>query len=476
MLLLSTLVPIVKDKLGDICTSSNYRSIAISSLILKIFDWVIILLYGHKLELDQRQFSYQPKISTNMCTWMAIETIDFFTRNGSEVFICATDMSKAFDKVRHSLLFKKLIDKGLPSVYIRLLLVMYRGQTANVRWNNIFSNEFDISNGVKQGAVLSAILFCVYVDDLYKILQRRKSGCWINNEYYGIVGYSDDMLLIAPSIDALQAMISTCEKYTLEHNLQFSTDFNPRKSKTKCMAFTKRKSSELRQMLLCGNPLPWVNNIKHLGSVITNDSSRMADDTLQKRAAYINRNNELCQEFHYTHPITKVKINNIFNTSFYGSVLWDLFGKESLRLEKTWNISMRKMLSLPYDTHRYMLEPISITRHITFSLYSKFLRFISTISSCSKPAMNTLLHTIKYDCRSNTGSNLRRIMLKTNKNNVDEIDQLDIKNMVYKKLPIGSAWKIDMINEIVDIKSKRLMVPGFHISEIDSILNYICST
>ena len=98
VLLLATLVPIVKDKLGNICSGDNYRSIAISSLILKIFDWVIILLYGDKLDLDQLQFSYQPDISTNMCTWMANETIDFFTRNGSDVYVCT--MSKAFDKVR----------------------------------------------------------------------------------------------------------------------------------------------------------------------------------------------------------------------------------------------------------------------------------------------------------------------------------------------------------------------------------------
>ena len=82
VLLLATLVPILKDKLGDICDSNNYRSIAISSLILKVFDWVIILLYGDKLNLDQLQFSYQPNISTNTCAWMAIETIDCFTRNG----------------------------------------------------------------------------------------------------------------------------------------------------------------------------------------------------------------------------------------------------------------------------------------------------------------------------------------------------------------------------------------------------------
>ena len=101
------------------------------------------------MNLDQLQFSYLPNISTNMCTWMAIETIDFFTRNGSEVFVCAMDMSKAFDRVKHSILFKKLVEKGLPELCIRLLLVMYLEQTANVRWNNETSRQFPLSNGVK---------------------------------------------------------------------------------------------------------------------------------------------------------------------------------------------------------------------------------------------------------------------------------------------------------------------------------------
>ena len=142
-----------------------------------------ILLYGDKSNLDQLQFnSYQPNISTNMCTWMAIETIDFFTRNGSEMHVCDMDMSKAFDRVKHSLLFKKLVEKGLSGLYICWLLVMYQEQTANVRWNNETSYNFSLSNGVKQGAVLSAILFCVYVDDLYKLLRKQKSGCWIKAE------------------------------------------------------------------------------------------------------------------------------------------------------------------------------------------------------------------------------------------------------------------------------------------------------
>ena len=66
--MLSTLIPIVKDKLGNLCSSDKYRCIAISSLVLKIFDWVIILLYGDKLRLHDLQFGYQEGCSTNMCT------------------------------------------------------------------------------------------------------------------------------------------------------------------------------------------------------------------------------------------------------------------------------------------------------------------------------------------------------------------------------------------------------------------------
>ena len=72
-----------------------------------------------------------------------------------------------FDLVKHSLLFKKLLTKGLPAILVRLLFFMYTVQTTNVRWGNELSDYFRISNGVKQGGVLSAILYCFYVNDLF---------------------------------------------------------------------------------------------------------------------------------------------------------------------------------------------------------------------------------------------------------------------------------------------------------------------
>ena len=135
--MVSTVIPQIKDKLGDISLSNNYRSIALSSLILKIFDWIISLLHGAKLSTDELQFGYQQKTS-NMCTWLVIEIIDYFLRNGSEVFVGVMDM-KVFDNVKQCVLFWKLIDKGISPIYLHLLLNMYRKQRANVCWNGTLS-------------------------------------------------------------------------------------------------------------------------------------------------------------------------------------------------------------------------------------------------------------------------------------------------------------------------------------------------
>ena len=73
VLLLATLVPIIKDKLGSVTTSKNYRSIAISSLLLKLIDYIFLILFGTCFNLNDFQYAYQAGHSTNMCTWAVLE-------------------------------------------------------------------------------------------------------------------------------------------------------------------------------------------------------------------------------------------------------------------------------------------------------------------------------------------------------------------------------------------------------------------
>ena len=82
-LLLATLIPLIKDKLGSINSSMNYRSIALSSQVLKIIDWIILILYCETLGLDEVQFAYQLGTSNTLHKWRFIMTVSYFMWKGS---------------------------------------------------------------------------------------------------------------------------------------------------------------------------------------------------------------------------------------------------------------------------------------------------------------------------------------------------------------------------------------------------------
>ena len=471
-LLLSSLVPLVKDKLGNIHSSKNYRSVAISSIILKLIDWIIILLEGKCLGLSELQFAYQSNCSTVMCTWAALETIDYFLKNGSEVFTCATDMSKAVDMTLHSLMFHKMLNAGMTPVFVRLLIYIYANQMANVRWNGDSSATFTVRNGSGQGKVLAAIAYCLYCEELFSLLRRRRSGCWVLGKFQGLFGYSDDNWALAPSLSALQDILKTCEEYALSHNLKFSTDPNPKLCKTKCMAFLF-KPRDLPSLHLCGNPLPWVDRLKHLGTMVSNQIDGCQVDIQMKRAKYIDRNNSIFQEFSFAHPSSKLKLNTIYNTHFSGSEVWKLFSPGITSFEGSFNKSIKIMCNLPYATHRYLVEPLSGGLGLRKQLIKKYLRFIQSIKNSSKPVIRQMLELCRKDTRTITGANLRNILLLTDLPTSDELNpSVEIKhNEIMQK----DLWRVNVVKEILDMKFGELEVPeGWSFAELDEIAGFVC--
>ena len=125
-------------------------------------------------------------------------------------------------------------------------MVKYTLQYANVRWKQLVFGIFTMVNGVKQGAVLSALLYCIYVNGLFEKLRFKRAGCWMGSTYLGILGYADDNLLLAPNRQALQEMLLTCELYAKEHNLQFSTNKIPLRVKPSVLPSSRNRESFLK--------------------------------------------------------------------------------------------------------------------------------------------------------------------------------------------------------------------------------------
>ena len=456
-------------------SSKNYRSIALSSQILKLFDWIVLLLFVESLGVDQLQFAYQPGASTTMCTWAAVETISYFLRNGSNVYTCLIDMSKAFDFVRFSTMFRKIICAGLSLIFVRILIFIYRNQFANVRWNGIFSDFFRMQNGVRQGAILSAIFYCIYMNDLFKILRKNKLGCRVNGEFCGIFGYSDDNFLLAPSLHALQEMLLICERYAADHDLKFSTDPNPKKCKTKCIAYM-RKKRDLPCLKLCGNNLPWVDSGQHLGVHLNSQDDGRKYDMKIKRAQYIAKNNELSQEFNFCHPLAQFHLNTVYNSSFPGSPIWNLFSRKAEMLQNSWNTSCRIMFNLPLSTSRYFIQPLTNKIHLKNILMKRFFGFLEQIKRSAKKIPSFLLNTIKNDARSMTGQNLRNMMLLFDKNSKDDIKEKDILlEFVYAPVEKNDEWKIQMIKELIDGKNKELEIENISNDKVELMIEYLCT-
>eukprot|EP00118_Oscarella_pearsei_P020144 m.217288 g.217288 ORF g.217288 m.217288 type:complete len:226 (+) comp39881_c1_seq2:865-1542(+) len=184
--LTSFLVPIVKDKRGDVSDSNNYRGIALSSVISKVLEHVILQRADRFLGSSIQQFGFKKGHSCNGCSFALRETAQHFLSRGNErVYVCSLDLSKAYDRVSYFQLFRLLLERDFPIAVVKLLADWYSNQEVQVRWQDQLSGSFGVRNGVRQGSVLSPALFNIYVDGLV----RRLSRCGYGARMAGDVWY-----------------------------------------------------------------------------------------------------------------------------------------------------------------------------------------------------------------------------------------------------------------------------------------------
>lgn len=196
----STLIPIPKGTNKSLSCSDNYRAIAMSSVICKVLDHVLLHCHSRALMSSDLQFGFKANHSTIACNFVFQEVVQQYVANDSMVYCLSLDASKAFDRVHFIKLLKLLVKRSMCPVAIRFLLNMYSKQGICVRWGSDLSEEYPISNGVKQGGVLSPVLFALYLDELLLDLRSLGFGCHMGSTFAGAIAYADDVCLLAPSL------------------------------------------------------------------------------------------------------------------------------------------------------------------------------------------------------------------------------------------------------------------------------------
>ena len=122
-------------------------------------------------------------------------------------------MWKAFDTVWQNGFFYKLYSYGIKGHTWRILRKWYQSTICTVLWDGEQSHPFNIKQGVKQGAVLSTLLYSLFVNDLLVELEQSGLGVKMGNIFCGAPIYADDLALIASSPEDLQSMIDTVTQH-----------------------------------------------------------------------------------------------------------------------------------------------------------------------------------------------------------------------------------------------------------------------
>ena len=172
----TTIVPVIKNKCGNLADSNNYRPIAIATIVSKLYESTILYKCEDFLKTCDNQLGFKRKHSTEFCIYTLKEFIDYYKQRSTTIFVTFLDASKAFDKIDFWLLFQKLITKDFPVFIIKILAYWYCHQEMHVRWGSTSTSSFNVSNGVKQGGILFPMLFNVYMDQLSIRLNRSGIG------------------------------------------------------------------------------------------------------------------------------------------------------------------------------------------------------------------------------------------------------------------------------------------------------------
>ena len=270
------IVPLPKgnDCKSKAMTCDDFRGIAISSIVSKIFEHCILKIFHLYLSSSDNQFGFKKGLGCSHAVFTARKIIEQIICDGGTANLCSIDLSKAFDKVNHNALFIKLMQRHVPDKLLELLENWFSNYLSAVKWGAAFSVFFfSVTFGVRQGSVLSPSLFAIYVDKI------ALSGSFVNRSY--IVLYADDILLISQSVCDLQSLLSKCESELAWLDMRINV------AKSCCLRIGLRYNVTCANLeTRTGAKLQWSSEIRYLGVYIVSSRRFRCNISYAKRSFY----------------------------------------------------------------------------------------------------------------------------------------------------------------------------------------------
>ena len=470
-MLISALVPIPKDKRKSLSMSDNYRSIALSSIVGKVLDKIILTKHLDVLSTSNLQFGFKNGHSTTQCTFVLEEVINEYSNNDSLVYCVLLDASKAFDRLHYVKLFYLLLSKGFCPTLCKLLISMYTQQQLVVKWNGSVSTSLRCSNGVKQGGVLSPTLFCIYMDELISSLRSSQIGCHIGNLYAGALAYADDLTLLAPNLRAIQKMLSICEQFAEE----YSVLYNPKKS---VLLIEGRGANDINVGIsLNGIPIRREDSCKHLGVEIGVNSNKLNVNRLAHDL--IRRTNLILSNYGHCDWRVLRKLFLSYCSHAYGCPLWNLDKNAVLYFITAWKKCSRKIIGVSPLTRSKYIPRLMSSKDVLFQLNVRCLNFFL---QCLK-SNNAVVQLASRRCANGysiAGFNVRRLLALLGVHDISFFELFDHSTLVHKlqnalciELSDEELCHVMLIEELLDARDSVAAV-GLDHFEINALLTYVC--
>ena len=203
---------------------------------------------------SNRQFGFKKGVGCRDAIFTVKSIINHYTSNNSTINLCALDITKAFDRVNHDILFKNLMERKIPVYFLSMLRNWYAKIFISVRWGDSLSSWVKLISGVRQGGILSPFLFAVLVDPVLDKLACSKLGCRIKDFCLNSIMYADDLMLLSISLNHLHFCVNEFEHLGLQINVL----------KSACMRIGAKNKNIDNSILIKNVFLAWKQEIKYL--------------------------------------------------------------------------------------------------------------------------------------------------------------------------------------------------------------------